>query len=303
MPTYAVKNWERDFENAESRRTRHLRWVPVPNRHDGRGYRRLTRHPRAPEIFSAWCLILQVASKMPTRGILEDDDGPLTADDLSDKTGFHSEVFELAFNVLSDNKIGWIIDVSSSNEHPGMPGQSAGTSGDARVEGKGREWNGSELKTPPTPASGECGSGVSEAAAMRPERSEGAEHPTGAAKRQRRSPKCETLPPGFVKFWDEWPDHDRKLSKGKCARIWERRNLEDESAEILAGLRRWKASDAWTKDGGAFISLVTTWLNDSRWTASPRPAEKRAEDSGNGFVRAEVTPDLIRAAMGEEGES
>jgi hypothetical protein len=49
-----------------------------------------------------------VASKCPTRGILEDDDGPLTADDLADKTGFPVEYFRKAFNVLTQKEIGWL---------------------------------------------------------------------------------------------------------------------------------------------------------------------------------------------------
>lgn len=113
---WVIKNWNDLFENAQSRKADKLRWVPVPNKHDGRGYRRITRHPRACEIYTAWNLILQVASKMPERGRLVDADGiELGAEDLSDATGFPAEVFSIAFEVLSSARIGWIYDDSESS--------------------------------------------------------------------------------------------------------------------------------------------------------------------------------------------
>lgn len=109
MPiAYQIKDWDELFEIAQGRRHKNLRWVAVPNRHDGKGYRRIVKHPRCCEIFTAWILLLQVASKMDTRGLLADRDGPLTAEDLTDKTGFPEEIFELAFKVLTEKKIGWL---------------------------------------------------------------------------------------------------------------------------------------------------------------------------------------------------
>jgi len=107
-PTYLIKNWDRDFENHESRKIRKTRWVSVPNKHDGKTYKRIARHPRANDLFCAWSLIVQVASKMPVRGVLADDDGPLDADDLADQTSFEVEIFELAFEVLVQPRFGWL---------------------------------------------------------------------------------------------------------------------------------------------------------------------------------------------------
>ncbi len=33
----------------------------------------------------------------------------------------------------------------------------------------------------------------------------------------------------------------------------------------MDGLRRWKGSDQWTKDGGRFVPHPTTWLNREGW--------------------------------------
>lgn len=108
-PTYSVKDWDQYFETAESRKLRSTRWVPVPNKHDGKGYRRVTQHPQAVQIFCAWNLILQVASKMPIRGVLADRDGPLETEDLSAKTGYPAAIFQTAFDFLSGPSIGWLI--------------------------------------------------------------------------------------------------------------------------------------------------------------------------------------------------
>lgn len=106
--TYRVKNWDAYYEKAQTRKCNKASWVAIPNKHDGKGFRRVAKHERNVELYTAWILIVQVASKMPKRGLLVDDDGPLDAEDLADKTGFPSEIFNLAFEVLAEPKIGWI---------------------------------------------------------------------------------------------------------------------------------------------------------------------------------------------------
>lgn len=107
-PTYSIAGWDAHFETAESRRIRHLKWVATPNRHDGKGYRRISRLHNAVEVFCAWCLMVEVASRMPTRGVLADEDGPLDAEDLADKTGFPAEIFTAAFAALVEPRIAWL---------------------------------------------------------------------------------------------------------------------------------------------------------------------------------------------------
>lgn len=108
---YRIKDWAKNFENAETRKYKHVRWVPIPNKHDGKGYRRLAKHERAVEIFCGWNLLLQVASKCPVRGVLADDDGPLSPEDLADMTGFPEAIFAIALEALSAEKIGWIEEI------------------------------------------------------------------------------------------------------------------------------------------------------------------------------------------------
>lgn len=157
---YRIKDWALHFENAESRKIKGARWLPLPNKHDGKGFRRLTKHAEKVQILCAWTLILQVASKCPVRGDLADENGPLTALDLADMTDFPLEIFILAFQVLQEPRFGWIEDVPRPAgdysrpipEHPDAPGASPGSSGQPGNEGKGTELKGTELKDlPPSP--------------------------------------------------------------------------------------------------------------------------------------------------------
>jgi hypothetical protein len=158
---YRIKDWALHFENAESRKVKKATWLPLPNKHDGKGFRRLTKHPRRVEILAAWTIILQFASKCPVRGDLADENGPLTADDLADVTDFPVEIFRLAFEVLQEERFGWIEDVAADSraaprDIPARPdglGARPDTSGRPGVEGKGREGNRTEENPPPpTPA-------------------------------------------------------------------------------------------------------------------------------------------------------
>jgi hypothetical protein len=105
---YRVKDWDKHFEKAESRRCKNMLWVPIPTKHDGSGFRRVASYHRAGEIFAAWILIVETAAKMPIRGLLYKDGKSLTPKDLQYRTGFPEEMFFMAFEVLTEPEIGWL---------------------------------------------------------------------------------------------------------------------------------------------------------------------------------------------------
>jgi len=109
---YQVKDWDNNFEKAESRRVKTMSWVPIPTKHDGSGFRRVASHNRAGDIFAAWILIVEIAAKMPTRGLLVKDGRPLTPKDLHFRTGFPEDIFFIALEELSKPEIGWIEKVA-----------------------------------------------------------------------------------------------------------------------------------------------------------------------------------------------
>lgn len=110
--TIKIKDWELLFENGESRRYKMLKWIPLPNKQDGAGYRRLAIRRDSPTIFAAWILMLQLASKRPrgSRGLLKNNDGTdMTTEDMAFATGFPEAMFEKAIPVLMEPKIGWLV--------------------------------------------------------------------------------------------------------------------------------------------------------------------------------------------------
>ena len=138
-PTYRVKDWDVHFENHDSRKINNARWLPMPNKHDGKSFRRLAAHRDGVAAFAGWTLILQVASKMPTRGVLADEDGPLDAEDISAMTGFPAAIFDLAFGLLTQPKIAWLeITSGQRDDFPLLPGASRNFA----LEQNGTEANG-----------------------------------------------------------------------------------------------------------------------------------------------------------------
>ena len=84
--TYRIRDWGEHFETHESRKLKGLKWVAIPNKHDGEGYRRLMRQRNGPALYGAWVLLAAVASKCPIRGLLHNGSRPLTAEDIAIKT-------------------------------------------------------------------------------------------------------------------------------------------------------------------------------------------------------------------------
>lgn len=109
MDVFIIKNWEAHFEVAQASRVNRWSWVPLPVKHDGRGYRRLLAQDDGTALYGAWVLTIQVAAKCPVRGFLADIDGPLTAEDLALKTSGREAVFERMLELTTSERIGWII--------------------------------------------------------------------------------------------------------------------------------------------------------------------------------------------------
>ena len=70
LNTYRIRDWDRYFENASSRKLKRLDWVAIPNKTDGEGYTALVDHPDAAAHLGAWYAIVEAASKATPRGSL-----------------------------------------------------------------------------------------------------------------------------------------------------------------------------------------------------------------------------------------
>jgi len=77
-------------------------------------------------------------------------------------------------------------------------------------------------------------------------------------------------PNGFAVFWAAYP---RKEGKGRAEKAWSK--IAPRPDDVLLGLMLKKLEQAkqtrqWTKDGGEFIPLPASWLNDKGWEAEYR---------------------------------
>lgn len=169
-----IKDWDVHFENSVSRKRSSLRWVPIPNKHDGDGYTELVEgHPNGPAHYGAWVTITQVASKCQPRGtLLRDNNQPHDPQSLARKTRMPASLLAEAIERLVDPEIGWLerIDIETQvvvppvftdrrppDDHPTTTtqppdDQSCGAEEKRREEkgreGKGREKKGKEEKKP-----------------------------------------------------------------------------------------------------------------------------------------------------------
>ena len=93
-------------------------------------------------------------------------------------------------------------------------------------------------------------------------------------------------PPGFVKFWDEYPK-GRRTNKAGCIARWEEYRLDLIADQILASLRRWKAS--WEAKRRAakpgtdadYTVAPLRFLVETFWEATPEmPAGAGGADPG-----------------------
>jgi hypothetical protein len=77
------------------------------------------------------------------------------------------------------------------------------------------------------------------------------------------------VPSDFTKFWELYPSK-RKGLKGKALTAFEkvcRPNYPHRPTwqRVRAALLRQQKSPQWKKDGGAYIPMASTWLNQKRW--------------------------------------
>ena len=77
----------------------------------------------------------------------------------------------------------------------------------------------------------------------------------------------------FLQFWAAYPNHQRKVAQAKCCNLWNAQGLDRVSGQILEGLERWKDSDEWTREDGAYICQPHRWLNERRWELTVTPAK------------------------------
>ncbi|MFA4972938.1 MAG: hypothetical protein WC683_10010 [bacterium] len=70
----------------------------------------------------------------------------------------------------------------------------------------------------------------------------------------------------FLGFWYAYP---KRTGKGAAAKAWDK--AKPPILDVLQALKWQVKSEQWTKDGGQFIPLPATYLNQRRWEDEPQP--------------------------------
>ena len=110
----AIKDWDVLYENSETKKYKHLKWVPIPNKHDGQGWGELWNLPEAPEIFAAFIIMLEIASRCPKRGVIHKDGVSYGPREMALKSRAPEGIFFKAIPALM--QIGWIEEIEISGE-------------------------------------------------------------------------------------------------------------------------------------------------------------------------------------------
>ena len=90
------------------------------------------------------------------------------------------------------------------------------------------------------------------------------------------SPNGDEVVDGFDLFWSVYP---RKVGKKDAIKAWSKLKPDENLLKaIIEGVKRWKASEQWKKDGGQFIPYPATFLRGERWNDECQPAVKNYDD-------------------------
>ena len=168
---WKIRDWDRFYENAESRRVESTRWVPVPSKQDGDGYLTLVDSRNGPALYGAFVAVVLVASKCSPRGTLVQSNGlPHTAETIARKSHLPANLIQECLSRCSDASIGWVEWVETQDQAGGLfpdgPGDGSGLArsrlvADSQPAGTASTGNGSGngRLLPQPPPRGDSGEG------------------------------------------------------------------------------------------------------------------------------------------------
>jgi hypothetical protein len=78
----------------------------------------------------------------------------------------------------------------------------------------------------------------------------------------------------FLAFWDAWPRHHRKQSRGQCWLIWHKAGLDPVSDQVIAHVACMKDHPQWKSFNGQYIPAPLVYLNQRRWEGADTDPEE-----------------------------
>ena len=91
----------------------------------------------------------------------------------------------------------------------------------------------------------------------------------------------------FDAFWAVYP---RKVGKGAARKAWAKAALPALDV-VLNAVRAQADSEQWRREGGQFVPLPATWLNQTRWEDEPGPVrtvperERQRAEEGDAWAQ------------------
>lgn len=145
MKAMRVAQWKR-YEKADSKKCTNMLWVAIPIVHDGLDFIELMSLPEGVRMIGGWLLIVQVAARCPTRGVLVTDSGRvLGAREIALKTRAPENHIQECITTLL--KFGWLEEFEFSGHLP----DAIRTTGQTRQDKTGQERTGADAPPPGHP--------------------------------------------------------------------------------------------------------------------------------------------------------
>ena len=248
-----IANWDEIYENNRTRDMKDMKWVPVPNTHDGDGYTELLDHEDGAAHFAAWVVMLQLASRCGMRGTLLRDNGrAYDSASISRRTRIPRGVIDQAIPRLL--LIGWL--------------RWEGETPNPYIDASDDDESCYEI---PQEGAGKLRAGCGQPA--------GAAHPTDEGKerkgREGKGKERKEYSPPFEKWWSSYP---RKEGKQEAYRVYRQlvSRLSRDSrlpsvveGDLLVAVETYAKSPRARHSDRDFIPLPATWLSEGRYEDDP----------------------------------
>jgi len=85
----------------------------------------------------------------------------------------------------------------------------------------------------------------------------------------------------FLAFWAKYP---RKTGKGEAWSSWRRKIAAGDAPAIMRALEWQTRSHDWTKNGGQYVPMPATYLNQRRWEDEPPRGSQPANSNGISYA-------------------
>jgi len=70
----------------------------------------------------------------------------------------------------------------------------------------------------------------------------------------------------FEEFWEAVPTRAKRSGKSYARKAWDT-HVNGSAVEVIAAIKLHAQSIDWLKEDGKFVPMISTWLNQKRWTA------------------------------------